>query len=78
MPNNDSQLRLWKAGDIVPAGSYRRVDDTLHRLVVLQQEGPLPASFDGHVALYCASIPTRELLSHLHQQHTPLSTLSEA
>lgn len=77
MPNNDSQLQLWKAGEIVPAGSYRRVDDPLHRLVVLQQEGPLPASFDGHVALYCAAISMKELLSHLQQQ-TASPTLPEA
>jgi hypothetical protein len=77
MQNDQDQPLLWKAGDIVPAGSYRRVDDTLHRLVVLQQKGPLPASFDGHVALYRASVPAKELLEHLHQQQTPSPTLSE-
>lgn len=77
MQNTNNQLRLWQAGDIVPAGSYRRVDDTLHRIVVLQREGPLPASLDGHVALYCAFIPTKELLSRLQQQETSSPTMSE-
>ena len=48
-------MPLWKAGEIVPAGTYTRVDDQSYRAVMLEQEGPLPATFDGHVALYCTA-----------------------
>ncbi len=51
----ECQMPLWKAGEIVPAGTYVRVDDRSYRTVILNQEGPLPATFDGHVALYCTS-----------------------
>lgn len=48
---------LYQAGERVPAGTYLRVDDgSFHRLR-LSAEGPLPASFDGHVALYRAAAP---------------------
>lgn len=46
---------IWQAGDVVPAGTYLRVDDNSFRVVVLEQEARLPASYDGHVALYCRS-----------------------
>lgn len=46
-------IHVWKAGDLVPAGSYLRVDDDSYRLVVLEQQGQLPASYDGHIAYYC-------------------------
>lgn len=48
----ECQAHIWKAGERVPAGTYLRIDDESSRIVVLLQEGPLPASFDGHVALY--------------------------
>lgn len=51
----ECQMPLWKAGKVVPAGTYVRVDDQSYRTVILDQEGPLPATFDGHVALYCTS-----------------------
>lgn len=51
----ECQQELWKAGQIVPAGVYARVDDQSYHLVVLEEEGPLPASFDGHTAWYCAA-----------------------
>ena len=54
----ECQMPLWKAGEVVPAGTYLRVDDRSYRAVTLDQEGPLPATFDGHVALYCASACT--------------------
>lgn len=43
---------LYDAGDAVPAGIYVRVDDGSFRQVILEQRGPLPPSFDGHVAQY--------------------------
>jgi hypothetical protein len=46
-------VNLWRAGDVVPAGTYLRVDDDSFRVVILEQEDRLPASYDGHVALYC-------------------------
>lgn len=51
----ECQMPLWKAGEVVPAGTYVRVDDRSYRPVILDQEGPLPATFDGHIALYCTS-----------------------
>ena len=44
----ECQMPLWKAGEVVPAGTYVRVDDRSYRTVMLDQEGPLPATFDGH------------------------------
>jgi hypothetical protein len=48
---------------LVPAGTYIRVDDLSYKVVILQQKERLPATFDGHVAIYRASTPTS---SHLH------------
>ena len=50
-------IALFKAGAIVPAGTYVRVDDRSFRRVTLQQRGPLPPSFDGHIAEYVARRP---------------------
>jgi hypothetical protein len=44
---------VWHAGDVVPPGIYLRVDDDSFRTVILEHEGRLPASYDGHVAHYC-------------------------
>ncbi len=46
---------LFEAGDVAPAGVYTRVDDGSFRRVTLEAAGPLPASFDGHVAEYRAT-----------------------
>ena len=54
----ECQMPLWKAGEVVPTGTYVRVDDRSYRAVILDMEGPLPATFDGHVALYCTSACT--------------------
>jgi hypothetical protein len=50
----EHQAQAWKAGEIVPAGIYVRIDQQSYRMVMLDCEGPLPATFDGHVAYYCA------------------------
>lgn len=55
MQCEECQQPLWKAGEVVPAGAYARVDDDSYHLVTLAQEGPLPASFDGHTAWYCSA-----------------------
>lgn len=55
MKREECEQELWKAGDRVLAGVYARVDDQSYHLVVLEQEGVLPASFDGHTAWYCTS-----------------------
>lgn len=47
--------RLYQAGDTAPAGAYLRVDDGSFHRVILPSAGPLPASFDGHVARYRAA-----------------------
>lgn len=44
--------KLYQAGEVVPAGEYARVDDGSFRRLVLDRTGPLPATFDGHVAEY--------------------------
>ena len=48
------QIAIWKAGEIAPAGIYVRIDEPSSRIVTLECEGPLPATFDGHVAYYRA------------------------
>jgi hypothetical protein len=63
MQRDEYQIPLWKAGELVPAGTYIRVDDLSYKVVILQQKERLPATFDGHVAIYRASTPTS---SHLH------------
>lgn len=54
MSVDDSGVMVYQAGEVVPAGYYARVDDGSYHTVLLQQPGPLPPSFDGHVALYRA------------------------
>lgn len=56
MFNEEFQEYIWQAGEIVPSGTYVRVDDERHRMVTLDCQGPLPATFDGHIALYRAFI----------------------
>ncbi|HEY7849786.1 MAG TPA: hypothetical protein VIC27_06950 [Ktedonobacterales bacterium] len=61
---------LFQAGELVPAGAYLRVDDESFQRVSLVSNGALPASFDGHVALYraaatpCACELRRRLPAH--------------
>lgn len=55
MQCEECQKPLWKAGEVVSAGTYVRVDDRSYRAVTLEREGSLPATFDGHVALYCTA-----------------------
>ncbi len=55
MKCEECQQELWKAGEVVPAGAYARVDDRSYHVVILEQAGPLPATFDGHMAHYCPS-----------------------
>lgn len=43
---------LYRAGEYAPAGTYLRVDDGSFHSLSLSAAGVLPASFDGHVALY--------------------------
>jgi len=47
---------IWQAGEVAPAGAYARIDDRSYRLVQHKLAGPLPASFDGHVAIYRACV----------------------
>jgi hypothetical protein len=49
---------VHRAGDVVPAGAYERVDGAIRRRIVLSRPGALPPSFDGQVALYRA-LPAR-------------------
>jgi hypothetical protein len=43
---------LYAAGQEVRAGTYVRIDDDSGRSITLAQDGVLPPTFDGHVALY--------------------------
>lgn len=45
-------IRLYRAGERAPAGTYLRVDDQSFQRLQLVSSGILPASFDGHIALY--------------------------
>ena len=47
--------RLYQAGERVHAGTYLRVDDESFQRVRVSTGGGLPASFDGHIALYRAA-----------------------
>jgi len=49
----EHQDLVWKAGEVVLPGTYIRIDDDSYRKITLTHKGPLPATFDGHVALYC-------------------------
>ncbi len=55
MSYDESGVTVYQAGEVVPAGYYARVDDGSYHLIVLEQPGPLPPSFDGHVAFYRAA-----------------------
>jgi hypothetical protein len=52
MQCEECKTTLWKAGEMAPAGRYIRLGDVSGRVLVLEQPGPLPAAFDGHIALY--------------------------
>jgi hypothetical protein len=67
MQCEECQLPLWKAGEVAPTGTYARVDDQSHHLVRLDQEGPLPATFDGHVASYCTAARICACMEHANQ-----------
>lgn len=47
--------RLYQAGERAQAGDYLRVDDGSFQRLHLPSDGQLPASFDGHVAMYRAA-----------------------
>lgn len=65
----------WHAGDVVPPGIYLRVDDNSFRMVIMEQEGRLPASYDGHIAHYCHSPVMRVVNMASKRSHS--STRSE-
>lgn len=44
--------RLYRAGERVPEGTYLRVDDGSFERITRAGDDVLPASYDGHVALY--------------------------
>ncbi|HEY8325284.1 MAG TPA: hypothetical protein VIG77_12380 [Ktedonobacterales bacterium] len=47
--------RLYQAGEHAPSGAYLRVDDSSFQRVETSPDGALPASYDGHIALYRAA-----------------------
>jgi hypothetical protein len=44
--------RIYQAGERVAGGAYLRVDDGSFQRLAISSGDTLPASFDGHVALY--------------------------
>ncbi len=48
----ECQASLWRAGEAVPPGVYVRIDTSPNVTVIVLPDEHLPASFDGHVALY--------------------------
>jgi hypothetical protein len=50
---------------------YMRVDDKAHPVVTLEQDGALPASLDGHVALYHSVAATYTCPACGQHGHTP-------
>lgn len=44
--------RMFQAGEVAPPGAYVRVDDESFRRVEVGAGERLPASYDGHIALY--------------------------
>jgi hypothetical protein len=68
MWSEEDHMEIWKAGEVVPAGVYVRIDDHSYRSVVLNQTDRLPASYDGRVAWYALS-PVRGTESNtLHRR----------
>lgn len=61
---------LFAAGERVPAGVYLRVDDGSFHHLELAAGGILPASFDGHVALYRAGAAPCVCERRSHDQAT--------
>lgn len=43
---------IFQAGQVAPPGAYMRVDDESFRRVEVGAGERLPASYDGHIALY--------------------------
>lgn len=43
---------LWRAGEPAPPGNYIRIDSPVQEVIALNQGECLPASFDGHIAIY--------------------------
>ena len=64
-PTIDHLDTALTAGSLVPAGEYRRVDVPGGRVVLVEREDHLPASCDGHVALYVAVIRFANLRARL-------------
>jgi hypothetical protein len=48
---NDDGEEIFLAGQWAKAGHYRQLDSP--RIIQHHNDGPLPASFDGHRAEYC-------------------------
>ena len=44
--------RLYRAGERGPEGAYLRIDDGSFERITRAGDDVLPASYDGHVALY--------------------------
>jgi len=57
MTCEECETQLWRAGEIAPPGIYMRADNMLAQPLVLKQADWLPASLDGHVALYRSAQP---------------------
>ena len=43
---------LWLAGESAPPGNYVRIDSSTQEVIAVRPGESLPASFDGHIAIY--------------------------
>jgi len=57
-----SDGRIFRAGDVAPAGEYTRVDRP-GKTIILTHLDYLPASFDGTVAFYAPVVRAAGLVS---------------
>jgi hypothetical protein len=49
---SETENGVYLAGHVAPSGRYRRADPPDGRIIELEAPGLLPASLDGHVAVY--------------------------
>jgi hypothetical protein len=52
MVRASDEPQVYTAGQIAPPGRYVRVDRPSAVEIILEEPGILPASLDGHVAVY--------------------------
>ncbi len=62
MQCEECQMPLWKAGEVVPAGTYVRGDNRSYRAVTLEREGQLTLVFVARDTEHSNATVLRDLL----------------